>query len=173
MPKKKRHILLSLINRLNETVERIVSWFVLVMVIHTFVVVVLRYFFNVGWVWMQELVIYMHAVVFLLACPATLRKDGHVRVDIFYRNFSPKKQAWVNLLGSLFLLLPACFVIFYVAFPYVVDSWQVMEGSKDGGGLEAVYLLKTLIIVFSVLTALQGISLIGKSYFILKEKNDV
>jgi len=161
--------ILTAIDRLNDWVGKALSWLILGMVVITFTIVILRYFFRLGWVWMQEIVLYLHGMVFLLACGTTLLKDGHVRVDIFYREFSPKNKAWVNLLGSLFLLLPTCMLIFYESFPYVVDSWEVFEGSKDGGGLEAVFLLKSVILVFCVLTTLQGLSLMGHSYLRLKQ----
>ena len=159
---------LHTIDRFNSWVGELVSRAVLLMVILTFVVVVLRYFFRLGWVWMQEIVIYLHGIVFLLAVPITLIKDGHVRVDIFYRDFDAKKKAWINLIGAAVLLIPTCLLVFLESFPYVVDSWRVLEGSKDGGGLEAVFLLKTALLVFALLTLLQGLSLLGHSYLTLK-----
>ena len=109
------------------------------MVLVTFVIVVLRYAFERGWVWMQEIVIYLHAFTFLLAAEYALARDEHVRVDILYRPASPRRKAWINLLGSLFLLMPMCAVLSYHSYPYVIASWSVLEGSKDGGGLEAVF----------------------------------
>ena len=140
------------------------------MVLITFLVVIFRYVFNIGWVWMQEIVLYMHAFVFLVGAGYTLFKDAHVRVDIFYRRLSDRKKAWVNLLGSIFLLFPTCGLIFYQACPFVLDSWKVLEGSKDGGGLEGVYLLKTTILIYCALLLLQGVSICGRSLILLKEK---
>ena len=148
----------------------LVPWFVFFMVIISFAIVVLRYLFERGWIWMQELVLYLHAFSFLLAAGHTLAHDEHVRVDIFYRDFNIRSKALVNLVGSVFLLLPLCIVLAYLSIPYVVASWKVLEGSKDGGGLEAVFLLKTAIPLFCFFLGVQAISLALKSYNYLREK---
>ena len=145
---------------LNRLVDRSVPWLTLGMVLVTFVVVVLRYLFGRGWVWMQEIVIYLHAFTFLLAAGYALARDEHVRVDILYRPASPRRKAWINLLGSLFLLMPMCAVLSYHSYPYVIASWSVLEGSKDGGGLEAVFLLKTAIPLFCLLLFAQALATI-------------
>jgi len=146
------------IDLLNTFIGKGVSWLTLLMALVMFVTVVLRYVFNMGWIWLQESVVYMHGFIFMLAGGFTLLAEEHVRIDIFYRPFSEKKKAIVNILGVLFLLLPSCFVIFYYGFSYIGDSWSVLEGSKEAGGIPAVYILKTAILVFPVLVALQGIS---------------
>ena len=154
--------------RFNRFVVSTVPWLTLGMVLVTFTTVVFRYLFDRGWVWMQEIALYMHAFTFLLAAGYTLAKDAHVRVDIFYRPMNARKKAWVNLLGSLFLLLPTCLVLLTESLPFVFDSWAVFEGSKDGGGLEAVFLLKTAIPLFCLLLLLQALSLISQSARTLK-----
>lgn len=141
------------------------------MVLTTFSIVVLRYLFERGWVWMQEIVLYMHALTFLLASGYALARDAHVRVDILYRPASPRRQAWVDLLGSLFLLMPASLVLLYQSLPYVIASWAVFEGSKDGGGLEAVFLLKTGIPAFCLLLFLQAVALVRRSISTLRENS--
>jgi TRAP-type mannitol/chloroaromatic compound transport system permease small subunit len=158
------------IDQINEKIANFLSWPTLFMALLTFVIVVLRYLLNLGWVWMQELVIYMHALVFLGASGYALQKDAHVRVDIFYQRFSPRKKALVNLFGVLFLLLPSIILIFIKSLPFVADSWKVLEGSKDGGGLEMNYILKTFILVFCLLLILQAISLAIKSVRDLTKK---
>lgn len=157
------------VDGLNDWVGRTVSWLGLGMVGITFLIVVLRYCFSLGWVWMQELVLFLHAIIFLAASGWALKRDAHVRVDIFYRGASERYRHWVNLLGSLFLLLPTCALIWYQAWPFVWDSWEVLEGSKDGGGLEAVYFIKTFILVFALLLFLQGVALMGRSWLGLRE----
>ncbi len=154
---------------LNRWVGKTVPWLTLFMVLVTFVIVVLRYAFERSWVWPQELVTYMHAFTFLLASGHALNRDAHVRVDIFYRPMSPRRQALVNLLGAALLLLPSCAVLFYQSLPFVIDSWRVMEGSKDPGGLNAVFLLKTGIPAFCLLLSLQAISIIHQSATALKK----
>jgi len=151
------------IDRFNDWVGRGVSWLTLIMALVTFLVVILRYFFNIGWIWMQESVVYMHGILFMVAGGYTLLHEGHVRVDIFYRPRSDFFKSWINLLGVIFLLLPFCGLILFFAFPYVVNSWRVMEGSREAGGLEGVYLLKSIILVFPLLIGLQGVSQAGHS----------
>jgi TRAP-type mannitol/chloroaromatic compound transport system permease small subunit len=135
-----------------------VSWFTLFMVLLTFLIVVLRYGFNLGWIAMQESVMYLHGMVFLLGAAHTLRVNGHVRVDIFYRRFSPKNQAKVDLFGSLLLLMPVNIFIFMVSFDYVMRAWRVMETSQEAGGIPGVFLLKSLILLFSLTMLLQGVA---------------
>ena len=156
--------------RLNRLVDRTVPWLTLGMGLVTFVVVVLRYLFGRGWVWMQEIALYMHALTFLLATSYTLSRDAHVRVDILYRPLSERGKALVNLLGSLLLLVPCCLVLGYQSLPFVADSWAVLEGSKDGGGLEAVYLLKTAIPLCCLLLLLQAAAIIHHSARVLRSR---
>jgi len=143
---------------INEGIGRAVSWLSLGMVLVTFLVVVLRYLFELGWIAMQESVTYMHAVLFLAGAAYTLRHQGHVRVDIFYRKFSERGRAWVDLFGGLFLLLPMCLFIFLVSWDYVAQSWAIQETSREAGGLPGVYLLKTMMLVLAALLLLQGIA---------------
>ena len=149
---------LQWIDSLNEFLCKMVSWFTLTMVLLTFLIVVLRYGFNLGWIAMQESVMYLHAMVFLLGAAHTLRVNEHVRVDIFYRRFSPKKQAKVDIFGGLLLLMPVNIFIFMVSFEYVLRSWRVMEESQEAGGMPAVFLLKSLILIFPLTMLLQGIA---------------
>ncbi|MEJ2693129.1 MAG: TRAP transporter small permease subunit [Candidatus Thiodiazotropha sp.] len=135
-----------------------VSWLSLLMVLTTFVVVVLRYAFDLGWIWLQESVTYMHAALFLVGAAYTLKHQGHVRVDIFYSRFSPRTRAWVDLGGSLLLLLPVCLFIFIVSWDYVMQSWELYEGSREAGGLDGDYLLKSLILAMAGLLLLQGLA---------------
>jgi TRAP-type mannitol/chloroaromatic compound transport system permease small subunit len=149
---------LQWIDSLNNFLCRLVSGFTLLMVLITFLIVVLRYGFNLGWIAMQESVMYLHAMVFLLGAAHTLRVNEHVRVDIFYRRFSPKKQVKVDIFGGLLLLMPVNIFIFMVSFEYVMRSWRVMEASQEAGGMPAVFLLKTLILIFPLTMLLQGIA---------------
>jgi len=146
------------IDTLNTWIGQTVAWLTLAMVLVTFLVVVLRYGFNMGWIALQESIFFMHAIVFLLGAAYTLKRDGHVRVDIFYRDMRPQTQAWVNLLGALLLLMPTCGFIFWVSWFYVAESWAVQEGSREAGGLPGVFLLKTTILIMAAQLLLQGIA---------------
>ncbi|NJO38235.1 MAG: TRAP transporter small permease subunit [Rhizobiales bacterium] len=130
------------------------------MVLLQFVVVVMRYVFGIGSVIAQEAIVYMHATVFLAGAAYTLFHDGHVRCDIFYSDASPKTRALIDLIGVFLFLLPMCVMILWVSWPYVANAWAVLEGSQEGRlGIPAVFLLKTLILVFALLLALQAVSM--------------
>lgn len=159
---------MSWIDRFNERVGKAFSWCSVGMVFFTFVVVILRYFFGIGFTWLQEISIYLHAMLFMGAGGYTLLRDGHVRVDIFYRPMSARAKAWVDFLGSLLLLLPTVLVIFFQSWPYVADSWRVLEGSLDSGGIPALFLLKTMIFVYCGTLLLQGVSLAVKSWLVIR-----
>ena len=117
------------------------------MVILTFVIVILRYLFNIGFIWMQELVRYLYAAVFMLCAAYTLAKDEHVRVDIFYSKLKDRHKIIINIMGALLFSIPVCLCILYYSFTYVINSWTQLEGSLEERGLHAVYLLKTLILL--------------------------
>ena len=159
---------ISSINKVNIYIGETISWLTLFMVLVTVLVVVLRYGFSIGFIWMQESVRFMYAGVFLLCAGYTLQKDKHVRVDVLYLNMSERKRAIVDLLGSLFLLLPVCFVIFYYSWSYVINSWVQMEGSIEERGLHLVFIMKTFIWLFSFLVSLQSIATIINSFHIIK-----
>ncbi len=155
------------IDVINKKIGEWVSYFTFLMAAITFVIVILRYGFNLGWIAMQESVVYLHAAVFLLGSAYTLQLDGHVRVDVFYRRFSDKRKALVNLVGTLFLLLPIMLFITLVSWHYVLESWQTLEGSMESGGLPFLYVLKSFILLFSITMLLQGISEVIKQSMIL------
>ena len=146
-------------DRLNESIGSTISWFTIVMVVFTFLIVVLRYMFNLGWIAMQESVTYLHAMVFMLGAAYTLKHEGHVRVDIFYQKASIRSRAWVDLLGSIFLLMPMMMFILYSCWDYVMDSWMLLEDSPETGGLPAVFILKSAIILLPILMIIQGVSM--------------
>ena len=156
------------IDRFNALIGRTIAWLTLGMVIVTFLVVLLRYAFSIGWISMQESVTYMHALVFMLGAAYALQKDKHVRVDIFYQRLSPRTRAWINLLGSLLLLIPFCLFIAWSSLDYVANSWSLLEGSREAGGLPGVFLLKTCIPAMAVLMLLQGVSAILHSIVLLR-----
>jgi TRAP-type mannitol/chloroaromatic compound transport system permease small subunit len=149
---------------------RAVAWLTLVMVVVTFAVVVLRYAFGMGWIAMQESVLWMHGIVFMLGAAYTLKHDGHVRVDVFYRDASDRARAWTDLLGTVLLLLPLCAFILWASWGYVGDSWAMREQSREAGGLPALYLLKTVIPAAAVLLAVQAAAIAGRCVVILRGK---
>ena len=157
------HALINTIERFIDWSGRAVSWLTLLMVIVTFIVVVLRYVFDIGWIALQESITYMHAMVFLIGASWAVQQEAHVRVDIFYSRFSAKTRAWIDMLGSLLLLLPVMVFIGWISWEYVIDSWDVLEGSREAGGLPAVFLLKSLILVLAVMLVLQAMAQVVRS----------
>lgn len=146
------------IDRLTAATGRAVAWLVLAVVLLQFVLVVARYLFGIGSIWLTETVIYGHAAVFMLAAAWTLQIGGHVRVDIFYADASARTKALIDLAGSALLLLPFALVLFLLSVPYAARSWAILEHSQEASGLPLVFVLKTLIPLFALLMALQGIA---------------
>jgi TRAP-type mannitol/chloroaromatic compound transport system permease small subunit len=155
------------IDALNERIGNAVAWLTLAMVLVTFCVVVLRYVFDVGFVRLQESYVWMHGIVFMLGAGYTLLHQGHVRVDVVYRGASRRYKAWVDLGGVLLLLWPMLLAVWWVAWPYVTGSWSRLEASREAGGLPGLFLLKTVILGFCLLLALQGLSLAIRSVLLL------
>jgi TRAP-type mannitol/chloroaromatic compound transport system permease small subunit len=157
----------NLVDRLNERVGRGVAWLTLLMIMITFVVVILRYVYAIGWVWLQESYVWLHGIVFMVGAGYTLLHNAHVRVDIFYRPNSVRYKAIIDLFGSLLLLLPVILVVSYVSYDFVLVSWSRLEESREAGGLPALFLLKTVILLFCILIGLQGLSLAVRSFLVL------
>jgi TRAP-type mannitol/chloroaromatic compound transport system permease small subunit len=147
-----------------------VSWLTLLMVIVTFVIVVLRYVFGTGLIWLQESLTWMHAAVFMLGAAYTLQQEEHVRVDIFYRKMSEQQRAWVNLLGVLVFIFPMCAFFVYESIDYVAASWSLREVSRNSGGLSypAVPLLKSVLVIMPVAVALQGLALLLRAAKVIR-----
>lgn len=153
-----RHYFVRPIDCFSELTGRVIAWLTLVMAVVTLLVVCMRYLLGMNSIALQESVTYMHAAVFMLGSAYTLRNEGHVRVDIFYRRFSPSRQAWVNSLGALVLLLPMCGFLLAITWHYVMSSWRIGEVSPEAGGIPAVFLLKTLMPLMAVTLALQAVA---------------
>lgn len=162
------HTLIDKIEAFIDWSGRTVSWLTLLMVIVTFIVVVLRYIFDIGWIGLQESITYLHAMVFLIGAAWAMQQQAHVRVDIFYSRFSAKTRAWIDLLGSLVFLLPVTMFVAWISWEYISDSWAVLEGSREAGGLPAVFLLKSLILVLALMLTLQALVQIYRSLQLIK-----
>jgi len=149
------------LDRLSALIGKGVSWLTLLMVIVTFVIVVMRYVFDAGLIWLQESVIWMHAVVFMLGAAYTLEQEEHVRVDVFYRTMSARRRAWVDLLGVIVFLWPLSFFLAWKSLDFVLVAWAMGEASRESGGLPfpLLPLLKTALLIMPVTVALQGAAL--------------
>lgn len=159
--------LADVLDTVSETTGRIVSWLAVAMVLVQFALVVMRYVFGLASIAMQESVIYMHGILFMVAAGYTLLHDAHVRVDVFYREAGERARAWINLIGVFGFLVPVCGLIWYVSWDYVARSWAVLEGSRETSGIQGVYLLKSVILVFVALVVLQGLSLAARAAVVL------
>ncbi len=149
-----------------------VSWLTLLMVLVTFVIVVMRYMFGMGLIWLQESLTWMHAVVFMLGAAYTLQQEEHVRVDIFYRKMSDEQRAWVNLLGVLIFVFPMCAFFVYESIDYVAAAWSIREVSRNSGGLPYPFLplLKSVLVIMPITIALQGLSIALRATATIRER---
>lgn len=163
------HALVRYIDAFTDRCGRLLAWLALAMALLTALIVVLRYGFNIGFVAGQEAVTYMHGALFLLGAAYALKTGAHVRVDIFYREFSERSRAWVNSLGGIVFLLPLCAFIVASSWNYVAESWSMRESSPEPGGIPAVFLLKTLIPLAAINLALQGIAEVLRNALSLTE----
>jgi TRAP-type mannitol/chloroaromatic compound transport system permease small subunit len=148
------------------------AWLSVAMVLLTFVIVILRYGFNLGWIWLQESLTYLHVTVFAVVTAWALQDDAHVRVDIFYTRMSPRKRALVDFAGTLLFLAPFCMFVLVTAWPYVATSWKLLEGSREAGGLPLVFLLKSLIIVMPALLLAQSMVSLADTWQVLRAGDD-
>src|SRR5690606_2740490 len=143
---------------------RAVRWLALLMLAGTLTVVVLRYAFGLPAIMVQESVLYAHAALFMLGAAYTWQQGGHVRVDVFSRNWPQFRRLWAERLCILLLLIPFALFLLWSGWSYVGNSWAIAEGSADAGGLPFVYLLKTLLLLLPLLLLLQALAELGKTW---------
>lgn len=151
----------------NSALGEIGAWLTVAMVLICFAIVVMRYVFGAGFVWMQDLYVWMNGIVFTMVAGFAFLKDAHVRVDVFYRPASDRFKAWVDLIGFFVFLLPFVAVVAWVSWPYVAESWQIAESSRNTGGMPAFYVVKTFLLVFCGAVLLQGIAFVLRSILVL------
>jgi len=158
------------IDALNHRIGRAVMWLAIVIALIQFATVILRYVFAIGFIPVQESIWYLNAALFMTGAGFALFADAHVRVDIIYRQATPRTKAMIDLLGGLVLLLPVCVALVWLSFGYVLRSWRILEGSTEVSGLPLIFALKTFIWVFAVLVGLQGIAMIGRAWLAIRGK---
>jgi TRAP-type mannitol/chloroaromatic compound transport system permease small subunit len=155
------------IDRAIAAIGQAATWCCLYVVVAEFAVVVMRYALGMGSIKLQESVLYAHAGLFMLAAAWTLQVDGHVRVDIFYAQATPRRRALIDLMGALLFLLPFAAALLLLSVPYAGRSWAILERSREASGLPFVYLLKTLIPLFALLIGLQGVAQVLRAALLL------
>lgn len=166
-------VIVRAISGLNRLVGNIFSWLSLGIVLVCFTVVVQRYAFSIGHLWMQDLYVWLNGAMFTAVAGYALLRDEHVRVDIFYRPASIRTKAIIDLIGVVVFLLPFCYVVVLYGWPFVARSWRFYEGSRNIGGMPGLYVLKSFIIGFAVLVALQGIAMALRSILVLAGREDL
>lgn len=159
-------------DRLSIQLGKASAWLTLFMVLVTFVIVVMRYVFDAGLIWLQESVVWMHAFVFMAGAAYTLQAEEHVRVDIFYQKMSPRRRAWVDLLGVAIFLLPLCLFLGFKAWDFVTVSWRLREASRESGGLPypLIPLLKSVLLLMPLTLGFQGVALFVRSLTTLRAR---
>jgi TRAP-type mannitol/chloroaromatic compound transport system permease small subunit len=162
----------NLFDRISNITGQIIAWLTLAMVLLTATIVIMRYVFDAGLIWMQESVTWMHAAVFMVGAAYTLLHEEHVRVDIFYRRMSARRQAIVDLVGVTVFLLPLCGFLALMAYDFAAVSWSIQESSREPGGVPypMIPLLKSLVIVMPIAVALQGVSMMMRAVATIRHK---
>ena len=162
---------MNFLKGINESVGKNISWIIIIMVVVQIIIVLARYIFGIGFIKLQELMIYMHGMLFTLASGYTLLHDEHVRVDVIYRESSLRNKSYINFFGSIFLLFPFIYILIKTSLPYVQRSWRILEGSPVTSGINAIYILKTVLIIFPLLLLIQAIVLLIDSIKIIRKNH--
>lgn len=144
------------IDRLNSAIGIAAGWMATFMVVIQFGAVFMRFVFGENLILVQDIVLYLHGMIFMLAAGYLLLRDGHVRVDLVYRGLTERQRCWIDLAGSVLLLIPFALVLLILSLPYTISSWQILEGSREITGLPLTFVLKTTIPLFAILLLLQG-----------------
>ena len=162
----------NLFDRISDATGRATSWLTLAMVLIMAIIVVMRYVFDAGFIWLQESVTWMHAAVFMVGTAYTLQQEEHVRVDIFYRRMSTRGRAIVDMLGVSAFLLPLCAYLAIQGYDFAAVSWSIHETSREPGGLPypMIPVLKSLVVLMPITVALQGVSLLLRSLAAVRQR---
>ena len=153
----------QVIDLISEKIGIFTAYLILPMIIITFLVAFMRYVLDVGSIAIQEIIIYLHALVFSVGAAFTLKNDMHVRIDIFYSNYKRDFKKIINILGASLFLIPTCILIFITSWDYVISSILLLESSKEAGGLPILYILKSYILLLCITLFFQAISEIVKN----------
>lgn len=146
------------IDRLSRTAGRVAVWAILAMLLLQAAVVLLRHAFGIGFVAMQEAALYLNAAIVLFGMSALLARDGHVRVDILYRDLAPRRRALIDLVSAVACILPFALVLLWTALPYAARSFAIWEGSREAGGLPGIFVAKAMLPLGAALLALQALA---------------
>lgn len=165
--------LVRIISRFNSILGQLFAWLSLAMVLVCFAVVIMRYVFSIGFVWMQDLYVWMNGAMFMGVAGYTLLKNGHVRVDIFYRPASLRFKAWIDILGSLLFVAPFIWILVHYSLPFVQRSWRFYEGSANYGGMPGLFVLKSFVLVFAAVIGLQALAMLLRGILVLRNQEQL
>ena len=159
--------LVKILNTINEQIGIVSSFLIFFLIILVSLSVVLRYVFSIGFVWLQDLYIWVHAIFILMGITYTLKVDEHVRIDLLYRSFDKKKKK-INIIGIIIFGAPLTYLLLVNGFDYFQRSFNLNESSKESGGLPNIYILKFFIFFLGFLLFLE----ISRQILNLFNKND-
>ena len=154
-------------NKIDEIIDiigKLSGLLIFVLIFLIFTSVILRYFFSIGFTWLQDLYIWTHAIIILLGISYTLKQNEHVRIDLIYRNASVKYKKIINLFGLIFFSLPFCYITLKNGLSYFLRSYLLNETSKEIGGLSNLFVLKFFIFFMGITVFFQVLNLIFKIF---------
>lgn len=163
------HAVADRIDQASERIGRVVSWLTLATVVICFLTVYLRYALHIGHIWLQEMYIWTHVAAITMGAGFVWSRGGFVRVDILHAKFTDRGRAWVNLLGTIFLMLPFLCAMAATGWGFFHTSWMMNESSQQETGLPALWLLKSGLLIFVMVVGVQGIGVAARSLAILMD----
>jgi len=153
----------KLFSSINESIGKLFAWSSALLLLAIVFDVILRYLFNMSFIWLAELEVYLFSFIILFGIAYTFRHDKHVRVDVFYDRWSTQRKAVVNFIGGILFLVPWCVVSIIACWKYFMFSFTFKENSPQSGGLPYLFILKFCLLLGFCLLLLQGIASILSS----------
>ena len=147
-----------LIDKLTDNIANGLLYILIALILLVFSTVFFRYVFNMSYIIIQEIIMYLHALIFMFGISYALKENSHVKIDVLYNTLNKKAQRVISIAGLVSFILPTALFIIYISIDMVTQSWMILEGSSEAGGLNLVFILKSLIPISGVLIFLQGIS---------------
>ena len=147
-----------LIDKLTDNIANGLLYILIVLIVLVFSTVFFRYVFNMSYIIIQEIIMYLHALIFMFGISYTLKENSHVKIDVLYNSLNKRTQRVISIAGLVSFILPTALFIIYISIDMVTQSWMILEGSSEAGGLDLVFILKSLIPISGILIFLQGIS---------------
>ena len=147
-----------LIDKLTDNIANGLLYILIALILLVFSTVFFRYVFNMSYIIVQEIIMYLHALIFMFGISYALKENSHVKIDVLYNTLNKKAQRVISIAGLVSFILPTALFIIYISIDMVTQSWMILEGSSEAGGLDHVFILKSLIPISGILIFLQGIS---------------